>query len=262
MAKLQLPKKQTYDKKSVFGFVAGGILSLLYALIVPWIGASSTIGGGYPYLIGVVAGLSAPVVCFLAYVRENYRYKWKQGKRTGMLVAEFAVSLLFSLVFCVFFARHFLTVFERIIICVFIFACNRITLGALSRTEECCDTLGQILGFKDFIVYTEEEKIKFMLEENPELYYKVLPYAQVLGVTDEWEDKFKTITIQPPTWCTGADLDVFDCMIINTWLTRSMLTAIAPPQPQGGSTIGRAGGGGGFGGFGGGGFGGGGGGAR
>ena len=127
------------------------------------------------------------------------------------------------------------------------------------------DGLGQILGFKEFIVVTEEDKIKFMLEENPELYYKILPYAQVLGVTDEWEKKFEKITLEPPTWYVG-DFTVFDYMILNSCMRRSMLRAMAAAAQEasagGGRFIGRSGGGGSFGGFGGGGFGGGGGGAR
>lgn len=261
-AKIQLPKKRMYEKKSIFGFLCGAILGIVYALFASAVASVSSIGGGYVSVVGVVACISTPVVCLLGYVRENYRYKWKKNKQTLVLIAQIAVSAIISLIFCVFFAKHFLSVFERVFLCTVVNACNYITLGALSRDEKYCQTLGQILGFKDFIVYTEEDKIKFMLEENPELYYKVLPYAQVLGVTDEWEGKFKDITLQPPSWCMGTELTYFDYYIINRCMTRSMLIAIAPPKSEGGSTIGRSGGGGGFGGFGGGGFGGGGGGAR
>ena len=114
----------------------------------------------------------------------------------------------------------------------------------------------------DFIVVTEEDKIKVMLEENPELYYKVLPYAQVLGVTDEWENKFKNILIEPHTLCTGSEVTLFDYLVLDRCMRRAMVIAMTRPQPEGGSRTGRSGGGGSFGGFGGGGFGGGGGGAR
>ena len=101
------------------------------------------------------------------------------------------------------------------------------------------------------------------LEENPELYYKILPYAQVLGVTDEWEKKFENILIQPPTWCTGTDMDLFDIWLLNRCMRSAFVIAMARSQPKGGGGfIGGSGGGGHFGGFGGGGFGGGGGGAR
>jgi len=81
-----------------------------------------------------------------------------------------------------------------------------------------------------------------------------------LGVTDEWEKKFKGILIEPPTWCGGTRLTVFDYVLINRCLRRSMVIAMMRAQSKGGgSFIGRSGGGGNFGGFGGGGFGGGGG---
>jgi uncharacterized membrane protein len=116
------------------------------------------------------------------------------------------------------------------------------------------------LGFKDFIVVTEEDRIKFMLEENPELYYRVLPYAQVLGVTDEWTDKFKNILIEKPSWAYGVDYSVFDYMMINRTMRLATRTMTVRPQ-NASASAGRTGGGS-FGGFSGGGRGGGGFGAR
>jgi uncharacterized membrane protein len=161
----------------------------------------------------------------------------------------------------------FLTEYEKAVIASVAFGSALLTQGALTREEKYCQTLGQILGFKDFIVVTEEEKIKFMLEENPELYYKILPYAQVLGVTDVWEDKFKGLTIEPPSWCVSSDATWFDYYLIHRSLNRSMMMSMARAAASaansgGGRYVGRSGGGGSFGGFGGGGFGGGGGGIR
>jgi uncharacterized membrane protein len=196
-------------------------------------------------------------------IAENYRYKWKREMLVGMKIAQFAVALFFTVIYVFFVGRHVMTEYEKLVVCLFSFSATFLTSSALSRTQKYCDELGEILGFKDFIVVTEEEKIKFMLEENPELYYKVLPYAQVLGVTDEWEKKFAKITLAPPTWCTGTQMSYFDYVVLHRCMSRAMITAISRPQQSGGgSSIGRSGGGGSFGGFGGGGFGGGGGGAR
>ena len=103
-----------------------------------------------------------------------------------------------------------------------------------------------------------------MLQENPQLYYDVLPYAQVLGVTKEWEGKFKSITIEPPSWCSGeASFSVFDYVLLNSMLRSSFVSAMSRPKPKGGGTfLGGGGSGGHFGGFSGGGHGGGGGGVR
>lgn len=253
-----------YEKKSVFGYLLGGILSILFGFFIPfWMGRK--IGGGYLYLLGIVLAIPTVAILVLGYIKENYRYKWKKKTKGIVTLVQYALALVFSLAFIFLFARFFMTGFEKGLLCFFTFACCIATQGTLSRREKYVDGLGQILGFKEFIVVTEEDKIKFMLEENPELYYKILPYAQVLGVTDEWEKKFEKITLEPPTWYVG-DFTVFDYMILSSCMRRSMLRAMAAAAQKasagGGRFIGRSGGGGSFGGFGGGGFGGGGGGAR
>lgn len=258
----QTPKLKMYEPKSVFWYVLGGAIGLLYGFISPLI-ASFAIGGGYAYFGGIVFFVPIAVILVLGFLKENYRYKWKKSALFGTTAGQVAIAAFFALIFIAFFASYVLTGYEKAVVCAGALLPVFFTLGKLSRTEKYRKTLGQILGFKDFIVVTEEEKIEFMLKEDPELYYKVLPYAQVLGVTDEWEEKFAKITLPPPEWCMGSNMTLFDYMIINRCMTRAMITALARPQSSGGgSFIGRSGGGGSFGGFGGGGFGGGGGGAR
>lgn len=257
-AKKQLLTPKMYDRKSVFLFVCGGILALLTAFILPfWLGRTR-IGGGYTYLAGAV--FIAPIVGIWAIgcIRENYRYKWKKGKQFGLFLVQVLIMAVSIVIFVFGFASHIMTRWEKLYISVIVLLTTFLSTGSLSRTEEYASSLGQIIGFKEFIVVTEEEKIKFMLEENPELYYKVLPYAQVLGVTNEWQNKFKGILLEPPSWCYG-NFTVFDYIILNRCLRAGMIMAMSRPQPKGGSFVGKSGGGGHFGGFGGGGFGGGGG---
>ena len=259
-ATLQVPSPKMYEKKSIFGFFGGGLIGLLYAFILPLAISTATVGGGYGYFAGFLFVIPIALNWLLGYVGENYRYKWKKSARLGMGIVRFVVAALSVIVFGAFFARHFLTGYETFAIGIFALLCAFMTTPALSRKDSYVKELGDILGFKDFILYTEEDKIKFMLEQDPELYYKVLPYAQVLGVTDAWEEKFKDLLLEPPSWCVGSDMTVFDYMIFHRCMTRAFATAMTLPQSESG--VGRSGGGGSFGGFGGGGFGGGGGGAR
>ncbi|MBQ8685901.1 MAG: DUF2207 domain-containing protein [Clostridia bacterium] len=258
----QVPHEQMYEKRSVVGFILGGVLGVLYAVIASF-ALGLKLGGDYTYFLGIAFALPVAAVLLIGYIGENYRYKWKQSRRRGMALAQLIVVALGVLIFVLGFAKHISTEYERLVIGVFSVLPVLLSRGVLSRTQKYCDKLGDVLGFKEFIVVTEEEKIAFMLKEDPELYYKVLPYAQVLGVTDEWEKKFENILIEPPSWSTGTNMTVFDYWILNRMMTRAMIVATARPQPKGGGSFtGRSGGGGGFGGFGGGGFGGGGGGAR
>lgn len=62
-----------------------------------------------------------------------------------------------------------------------------------------------LLGFKEFIKTAEKDQLEMMLKEDPEYYYHVLPYAQVLHVSDIWINKFKDISVVPPQWYDGED---------------------------------------------------------
>lgn len=133
----------------------------------------------------------------------------------------------------------------------------------VSRTDKYTQQLGEILGFKEFIKLAEKDQLEKMLEDNPQFYYNVLPYAQVLGISDIWTEKFNGITIEPPQWMTGNVIgDVFVLHTFNTMINRSMqgMSSQMTSRPASSGMNGRGGGfGGGFGGHSGGGFGGGGG---
>lgn len=266
-AKLQVPKNPTmYETKSVWGYIGGCALAVLLGFLT-CLFMSKRLHGSYNYFLGVVFALPVLIIGVMGYISENYRYKWKPKQQRGMLLGQIAIAVVASLLFVWLFAGFIMTPSEKLALCVGVFCTCFTTRGVLSRTEEYAKILGDILGFKDFIVVTEEDKIKFMLEENPELYYKILPYAQVLGVTDEWESKFEKITVQPPEWCSGSSLSTFDYYLIYRCIHRAMMREIAKELARrndngGGGHVGHSGGGGSFGGFGGGGFGGGGGGAR
>jgi uncharacterized membrane protein len=238
----------------------------MLAFFIPFI-LSAEIGGGYRYYFGFFLGLPLILNCIIGYFTENYRYKWSPLRRIAMFALEIGVVVLFTVIFVFVFATHVMTRYEKLLLCIGVFASAFLTQFTLTRSEAYMKELEDILGFREFIVVTEQDKIKVMLEENPELYYKVLPYAQVLGVTDEWEGKFKGLLIQPPSWCMASDLTLFDYYLIHRCLNRSMMVSMARAAAQaasnaGGRFVGRSGGGGSFGGFGGGGFGGGGGGIR
>ncbi|MBR2967921.1 MAG: DUF2207 domain-containing protein [Clostridia bacterium] len=130
------------------------------------------------------------------------------------------------------------------------------------KTDYYTALTNDIVGFKEFLLAAEKDRLEKLVEENPQYYYDILPYANVLGVSKVMQDKFETIeSVPPPTYYYGYS--VFDIVIFNRIMRRSyvaMSVAMAS-RPSGSSHSG--GGGGGFGGgFGGGGFGGGGGGRR
>ncbi len=110
-----------------------------------------------------------------------------------------------------------------------------------------------LLGFREFLNQAEKEKIEELVEQNPSYFYNILPYAVVLGVTEKWADKFKTIVTQPPDWYYGpAHYGAFNTVNFSqamdncfTQANRSMTSA---PSSKGSSIGGGFSGGGGGGG--------------
>lgn len=132
------------------------------------------------------------------------------------------------------------------------------------RTPYCAGLMGQILGFRSFIEAAEIEKLELLVEDDPEYFFTVLPYAYVMGLSDKWAEKFENIHLETPSYYSGYGSDpVFSAMWYSHMfrscsrgftdsVTKSM---IASGGDSGGGSIGGGFGGGGFsgGGFGGGG---------
>jgi len=130
------------------------------------------------------------------------------------------------------------------------------------RSEYGKKSVEAVLGYRDFIDKVEIEKLKRMIDDDPEFYYHVLSYAIVLGLEKKWAKKFDGITLEPPQWYMGR-YDMWNAMVLSSMLSRcntALVSSIAtmpktsPGVRFGGSSFGG-------GGFSGGGFGGGGGGA-
>ena len=71
------------------------------------------------------------------------------------------------------------------------------------RTKYGTEVLGRILGFKTFLKTAEKEKLETLVNQDPEYFYNILPYAYVLGVSDKWIKNFETISLMPPEWYVG-----------------------------------------------------------
>lgn len=140
-----------------------------------------------------------------------------------------------------------------------------ITLGFASampkRTYKGREVLTDILGFKEFLVRVEEERLKRMLDQNPTIFFDFLSYAIALGVVDEWAQRFKGLQIEAPDWYTtyGGVHGPIMASHITSSVGDSIgaFSAVSSP-PRGSSSGFSGGGGGGFSGGGGGGGGGGG----
>jgi len=131
------------------------------------------------------------------------------------------------------------------------------------RTKEGSIAYEHILGLKEYLTVAEKERIKFhnAPEKNPQEFERMLPYAMVLGVENQWAKQFKNIyQEQQPDWYQSAGDKNFSALNLVNNLSvfqnqsTSTLTSSPPSSVSAGGSSGFSSGGG----FSGGGFGGGG----
>lgn len=255
-----------YTKKSVGFAIFFAVIGALLMGLAPVIYGKIVISLKLTNYLSVIATLPAIAIFILVQQVQYMRYKKKKNYILSWC-GIVALSAFFILIYTIIVPSHIVEVIPKILISAFSYAIVILSATFITRSKAYTQTLNQILGFKDFIESVEKDRLETMISDNPELYYNVLPYAQVLGVSDIWEDKFKSINIQPPQWAINSTRpDLFDIIIFNRLMrsfnanmhrnmvahTASRIAKISGGLSGGGG--GHFGGGGGFGHGGGGGF--------
>ncbi|MGI6084586.1 MAG: DUF2207 domain-containing protein [Acetivibrionales bacterium] len=107
----------------------------------------------------------------------------------------------------------------------------------------------RLVGFRDFLKATELDRIKLLVNENPQYFYNVMPFAMVLGVTDKWAKNFDNIMVSPPNWYFTATPSMFNASGFAINLEQSLRgissdISSRPSSSSGGSSDGGSAGGG------------------
>lgn len=210
--------------------------------------------------IAAAAILPFALVFWLGYLSVRNKRKSSAKARIGLLAAQLGICALFDLIVSLVLPQTYLFGLIK----PFFFALTALTAALapylLRENKSYIEAVNPLLGFRDFLLLAEKDRLETLLEENPAYYYDILPYAQVLGVSDIWEEKFKDIDMQPPSWAISGNNMLLNFIVINAALrsaNRSMTQVFVSRPSSSGRSGGGFRGGGGF--HGGGGFGGGGG---
>lgn len=114
-------------------------------------------------------------------------------------------------------------------------------------------------GYYHFMGNYSLQLILKLVDEDPQIFYTILPYAYVLGVTDAWSKQFEDIALSKPSWYYDPNMTNFNTIYFMTALNHNMNSYQTNMSTVASNSSGSGGFGGG--GFSGGGFGGGGGGS-
>ena len=240
------------------------LVFLIFAEVITLICAQWYSGLFLPMVLGIVAIIATAIVLVINMNRANKVYTLSKNKKLfggaiTWLIQAVAVAL-YSYVIATMLGLLWFTV----VLFVLTFgACIAIT-QMTQRTKKNIELMGKLLGLKNFIETAELDRINMLVEENPNYFYNILPYAYVMGLTDKWAKNFEKIKMTRPHWYVStSNRDMFDVWMMSRMMnncSRSISNNIRYTQHE---DSGRGGGGfsSGGGGFTGGGFGGGGGGS-
>ncbi|MBN1624228.1 MAG: DUF2207 domain-containing protein [Clostridia bacterium] len=226
---LPLIKEQIKDKfqgnKRLFtkeSQVWSGIL--LVMAVIPCLVLILVMTEGYFDMFSLFPVLFALVgVIFSGAVIVNTLKKWNLFTRGGKFLRSIFFGL-FVLVFCfitfgfayaieegmspVYHSDVFIFM-EALRTTLSIAAIFILSAATIKRTEYGHSMLEHLLGLKEFIRDAEMDKLKQMIEDNPDYFYDILPYAIVLGLENKWAGKFSRITMAPPSYYrTSGDMSV------------------------------------------------------
>ena len=95
----------------------------------------------------------------------------------------------------------------------------------IQMTDYNVEITGKLLGLKEFIKVAELPKLKMLVDENPDYFYNILPYAMVFGLTEKWTKQFKSLNLKNPSWYKTSSITPFDAIYLN----RTLYNGIANP---------------------------------
>lgn len=196
-------KESTAERKRVAIF-------LLAAVVVVFNGVASTIN----YLAEatvVFFGVGLVSTIMGSIIAARLTATWEM-KGTFTKIIKIAALILFCI-----FALGFALLFEYAVvgngpayslIMSFFMVVTPTILGFLGvvaskRSPYAQKMLEQIVGYREFISKVEMDKLKLLIDSDPQIFYHVLGYAIVLGLEDTWAKKFQSLSFEQPSWYYG-----------------------------------------------------------
>lgn len=187
-------------KSNVVKFLSGLVIYLLIAINIAV--------HSYEFFEMIFPAIISFVIFFIGFLIAGLlfssaltnRASKSKSKNFGMTLASIIVLVIFAILYLIwsYIINANLVMMLAIIILSYI---DVIFIAFMSkRTKKGQRWLGQILGLKDFISMAEKDRLEMFVEENPNYFYDILPYAYVLNVSDKWIKKFEDIKIEQPDW--------------------------------------------------------------
>lgn len=178
-------------------------------------------------------------------LQEGYQYVG-MGCLSGVLIMAVVVLSLFFLMSRGGQVEHLLLV--ALIAGAIVLIC---TIFMTRPTEYRTRMLGRIHGFREFIKLAELDRIQKLVEQDPDYFYNILPYAYIFNLTDKWASHFDRLAVSQPDWYDGPPAYIMTPSVfcsamdngVRSNLTQSVIHTTSSSDFSGGGSFSSGGGG-------------------
>ena len=73
------------------------------------------------------------------------------------------------------------------------------------RSPYGTEVITQTMGFRQFLLHASENHLQQMVRRDPQYFYKILPYAEAMGLGRRFVSLFHDIRLEPCQWFESAD---------------------------------------------------------
>ena len=184
------------SKKSGFMLSIISAIPIISCMMVAREVDHGSIVGGIIFCIILLVAHLVFYLIFYQSLKKRHGLIKKNNKIICVIVISFIYLIIIRLPFLFSDLDEFIIMFSIVVSLIG----NILSSCVPKRSDYGKELLGEIVGFRNFMEVAEKERLEALLEEDPEYFYNTLPYAQVLGVTKKWTDKFKDISMEQPSY--------------------------------------------------------------
>lgn len=238
--------KGMFTKSSTAVSLIVVLLGGLLLGLTPFILGITQISIKYTQLFPLVIVIPMLAVYGFAESVKYLKYKITAGRRALYYLGIALFWIACGLIYIFFVPNYILGYIHKTLLISEGGAIAVLCVALISPSQEYAKILCEVLGFKKYIEYEEKNEIGKLVEKNPQEYYKLVPYAQVLGISAD--GSFDSLTLPPPSWSTFNGDDLLTFVIINSAFRRCSLKMATdmftpPPDADGGGINGGSHGG-------------------
>ena len=233
---------------------AGYALGILTTILVALTLSNDTPVKYFENSTGITISL-IPII--LAFIRNPSTYKRFINKKAFIFlnivyIAVATISILFYWIYSYAGDEEVLIPYwASVIILILNKAVNFLCYRNRQPTQWNLEMTGKLMGLKEFIRTAELPRLKLLMDENPEYFYDILPYAMVFGLSDKWGKLFKDLNVKQPEWYHTNGNIMFSASHLTSTIQTSITSTItqtvakSAAKSSGGGFSGGGGGGGG-----------------